>query len=48
MVQRIKSKYLLFISTLILLTCFPIPAIVLKVLINGVKFYLTGELNESY
>lgn len=48
MVQRISLKQYLFISAFFLLILFPFPAIILKVVVNGVKFYLTGELNANY
>lgn len=42
------SKQLLFISACLLLTLFPFPAIIVKVIINTIKYLITGELNDSY
>lgn len=49
MVERIRaSKQILFISACLFLILFPFPAIIVKVFINGVKYFITGELNEAY
>ena len=45
---RVVYKQLLFISAIILLTLFPFPAIVLKVLMNTAKYLLTGEFSAEY
>lgn len=37
-----KSLLCLFI------VCFPFPAILVKVVLNGLMYLVTGELNESY
>jgi hypothetical protein len=44
----VASKQIVFISACLLLTLFPFPAILVKVLINTVKYLITGELNASY
>ena len=41
-------KHYLFIGAFFFLTMFPFPAILVKVVVNGFKYYLTGELNEGY
>jgi hypothetical protein len=50
MVKGLKGAYkqILFLSAFLFLTLFPFPAIVFKVLLNTIKYFITGELNDNY